>query len=137
MMQHRQSVFAFDIHIRRDVDETAFPSASKCWGKTFRKERPTRRTGENHNLPVDHGPVRPAYGFRLDYGGYSVALSGDTRPSDKLVKFCRGVDVLIHEVLDPEVLRKQHPSEQLSQAIVRHHTTPEQAGSIFARVEPR
>lgn len=64
-------------------------------------------------------------------------LSGDTRPSDNLVKFCRGVDVLIHEVLDPQVLRKQHPSEQLFQAIVQHHTTPEQAGSIFARVEPR
>jgi ribonuclease BN (tRNA processing enzyme) len=36
---------------------------------------------------VDHGRVKPAYGYRVDHGGHSVALSGDTRPSDNLVAF--------------------------------------------------
>ena len=39
---------------------------------------------------VDHGAVAPAHGYRVDYGGHSVVLSGDTKPSDNLVKFARG-----------------------------------------------
>lgn len=53
------------------------------------------------------------------------------------MKFSQGVDVLIHEVVDPVALRKLKPSEKLFQAIVGHHTTPEQAGEIFTRVKPR
>jgi hypothetical protein len=30
-------------------------------------------------LEVDHTPVKPAFGFRIDYSGRSVVLSGDTR----------------------------------------------------------
>jgi ribonuclease BN (tRNA processing enzyme) len=86
---------------------------------------------------VDHGPVKPAFGYRLDHGGRSVAISGDTRPSDNLVAFSKGVDVLIHEVVDDVSLRKLAPSQRLFEAIVGHHTTPEQAAEIFKRVGPR
>jgi len=138
MMHYLQSAFAFDIHIRRDVDEKASPEGIKVFARDIQEGVAYEKNGVKiTSFLVDHGPVKPAYGFRLDYGGHSVALSGDTRPSENLVKFCRGVDVLIHEVIDPEVLRKQRPSEQLFQAILRHHTTPEQAASIFTRVQPR
>jgi ribonuclease Z len=87
---------------------------------------------------VDHGPVRPAYGYRVDYQGRSVAISGDTRPSESLVAASKGVDVLLHEAIDADFLRRQErPSEQLFQAIVAHHTTAEQAGEVFRRVAPR
>jgi ribonuclease Z len=33
---------------------------------------------------VDHTPVHPAFGYRIDYAGRSVVLSGDTRLSEKL-----------------------------------------------------
>jgi ribonuclease BN (tRNA processing enzyme) len=46
---------------------------------------------------VDHGPVKPAFGFRFDGGGRSVAVSGDTAPSENLMRACQGVDCLIHE----------------------------------------
>jgi ribonuclease Z len=138
MMQHLQLAFAFDIHIRRDVDEKAPPEGIKVLAHDIQEGVAYEKNGVRiTSFLVDHGPVKPAYGFRLDYGGRSLALSGDTRPSENLVKYCRGVDVLIHEIIDPEALRKQHPSEQLFQAIVRHHTTPEQAADIFARVKPR
>jgi ribonuclease Z len=45
---------------------------------------------------VSHGLVKPSYGYRVDYAGRSVALSGDTSPSDSLVAACKRVDVLIH-----------------------------------------
>jgi len=49
---------------------------------------------------VDHGPVKPAFGFRFDGGGRSVVVSGDTRPSENLVRWSQDVDCLIHECCD-------------------------------------
>ena len=46
---------------------------------------------------VVHDPVKPAFGYRFDYGGRSVVVSGDTAPSPNLVKQARGADVLVHE----------------------------------------
>src|SRR5262249_8396864 len=46
---------------------------------------------------VVHDPVKPAFGYRFDYGGRSVVVSGDTAPSPNLVAQARGADVLVHE----------------------------------------
>ena len=46
---------------------------------------------------VDHG-IKPAYGYRIDYEGRSVLLSGDTRLNENVIKYGEGVDLLIHEV---------------------------------------
>src|SRR5438477_7082946 len=46
---------------------------------------------------VAHDPVKPAFGYRFDYGGRSVVVSGDTGPSPNLVAQARGADVLVHE----------------------------------------
>jgi ribonuclease Z len=46
---------------------------------------------------VAHDPVKPALGYRFDWGGRSVVVSGDTAPSPTLVTQARGADVLVHE----------------------------------------
>jgi len=46
---------------------------------------------------VAHDPVRPAFGYRFEYGGRSVVVSGDTAPTPNLVAQARGADVLVHE----------------------------------------
>src|SRR5208282_3795868 len=47
---------------------------------------------------VDHGEfIKPAFGYRIDYQGRSVVLSGDTRFSENLIRFSQGTDVLFHE----------------------------------------
>jgi ribonuclease Z len=33
---------------------------------------------------VDHATAKPAFGYRIDYGGHSVVLSGDTRLSEPI-----------------------------------------------------
>ena len=49
---------------------------------------------------VDHGnPPIPSFGYRVDFGGRSVVISGDTRRSDNLVRFARDTDLLVHEVM--------------------------------------
>ena len=85
---------------------------------------------------VDHGErIKPSLGYRIDYRGRAVVLSGDTRPSDNLVRVAAGTDVLFHEVAAarPELLTLSPAARR----IIGHHTTPEQAAIVFARVHPR
>jgi ribonuclease Z len=85
---------------------------------------------------VDHGDlIKPAVGYKIEYQGHSVLISGDTRLSEEVVRHGTGVDLLIHEVaaMDPEAL-KRTPALQ---PILAHHTTPEQAGTVFARAKPK
>ncbi len=46
---------------------------------------------------VDHQPVEPAYGYRFEYRGRSVVVSGDTAKSKNLIAAAHGADVLVHE----------------------------------------
>lgn len=54
--------------------------------------------------PTDHRPVAPTVGFRLDHGGASVVLAGDTVPCDGLDRLAAGADVLVHTAIDAEVV---------------------------------
>jgi ribonuclease Z len=49
--------------------------------------------------------VKPAFGYRFDYGGRSVVVSGDTAPSANLVTQARGADVLVHEAQSQALVR--------------------------------
>jgi ribonuclease Z len=84
---------------------------------------------------VDHATAKPAFGYRVDYGDHSVVLSGDTRPSENLIRFSKGTDVLIHEVAwaRPELLSKS----PAARVIIGLHTTPKEAGTVFERIKPR
>src|SRR6202789_2051435 len=56
------------------------------------------------SILVDHGPVKPAYGYRFDYAGRSITISGDTSASENLAHRASGSDVLVHEGLSPELV---------------------------------
>jgi ribonuclease Z len=142
MMDHLQQAFAFDTHIRRDVDER-FPGE----GAKVVSHDISEGTVYEHNgvkvtaFLVDHGPVKPAFGYRVDYAGHSVALSGDTRPSENLVRFSKGVDVIIHEALDADIFSDlvvdTAEAHRQREQIAAHHTSPEQAGELFNRLKPK
>lgn len=88
---------------------------------------------------VDHPPLELAFGFRIDYGGRAVLISGDSRPSPNTIKNGAGVDVMIHEVMSPtmtDYIRENFTKEQYD-AIVGIHTTAEQAAEIFRQTSPR
>ena len=84
---------------------------------------------------VDHGPAKPAVGYRIDYNGRSVLISGDTRFDRNVIKYGAGVDLLIHEVLavNPALLQRVPPLK----AIFDLHTSPEQCGEVFALTKPK
>lgn len=139
MMDRLQQAFAFDIGMRRDVDEKAPPAGIKVVSHDIEQGVVYDEAGIKVTaFLVDHSPVAPAFGYRIDYGGQSVVLSGDTRVSENLIRFAEGVDVLIHEVLDEGTVREWFPTNPtFAAAILAKHTTPEEAGKIFASVKPR
>jgi ribonuclease Z len=107
MMRHLEDAFAFDIHMRRDVDESFSPDGIRIVSQDIQAGKVYEENGVTVTaFPVSHGLVKPSYGYRVDYAGRSVAISGDTTASDTLVAACRGVDVLIHEAIDLDVLRR-------------------------------
>jgi ribonuclease Z len=48
---------------------------------------------------VDHHPIDPAVGYRFDYRGRSVVISGDTNASDNLFAAAAGADIVFHDAL--------------------------------------
>jgi len=88
---------------------------------------------------VDHAPVSPAVGYRFDYGGRSVLISGDTTKSANLQHVAEGVDLLVHEALSPELVGVLHDAAvdagaanlvKITADIPDYHTTPVQAAEI-------
>jgi len=55
---------------------------------------------------VKHTPVEPAYGYRIDYKGRSAIFSGDTMATPSMAVVGKGVDVMVHEALQPEMMEK-------------------------------
>ena len=91
---------------------------------------------------VDHGPVKPAVGYRLAYKGRTVVLSGDTTPSAAVEREARGVDLLIHEGLSPRLVKllesgfARHARLSYAQVMAdirNYHTAPEDAAALAAR----
>lgn len=85
---------------------------------------------------VDHGPVDPAVGYRFDYKGRSLVISGDTAVSAALVANARGADLLVHEALQPRLVapmtqalsaRGLERTAQITRDILDYHASPEQA----------
>jgi ribonuclease Z len=85
---------------------------------------------------VNHGPVHPAFGYRIDYAGRSIVISGDTTPAPELVHQAENVDLLVHEALSPRLTNIMQASAtrhnqtglaHIFHDILNYHTTPEQA----------
>ncbi len=134
MIEHLEEAFAYDIKIRIE-DDKAPAEGSKFLVNEIKEGVIYEKNGVKViAFEVDHFPVVPAFGYRIEYNKHSVVLSGDTRYSENLIKYAKETDLLIHEVvLPPDSINKSDP--KLS--IIAHHTTPPQAGKIFNEVKPK
>jgi ribonuclease Z len=87
-------------------------------------------------FPVKHDPVAPAVGYRFDYNGRSIVVSGDTAYSDSLIENARGADILIHEAQANHMVEKMQAAAvkagnarlaKILGDIPSYHTSPEDA----------
>lgn len=85
-------------------------------------------------IRVNHAPIAPAFGYRIDYKGRSVSLSGDTIYSPSFVAASRGADLMLHEALNKDMVaalgkklgeRGQAANAQIMTDIQNYHASPE------------
>jgi ribonuclease Z len=91
---------------------------------------------------VDHRPVVPAYGYRIEYKGRVVVVSGDTASTPAISTAAKGADVLVHEALQPRLVAAitrglansgQARTAKITRDILSYHATPEQAAALAAK----
>jgi ribonuclease Z len=137
MMSHLEQAYEYDIRIRL-YDDRASPDGIVILAEDIGEGVVHEKGGVKITaFEVDHTPVKPAFGYRIDHAGRSVVLSGDTRVSDNLVRHAQGVDLLVHEVASPETFQRAGAPPERAKSVVAHHVTPEQAGEVFSRTKPK
>jgi ribonuclease Z len=136
LMSNLERAYAADIKIRI-ADEKLPPEGVAVEVEEFNSDGTIYRKNGVKVIAfeVDHGDViKPAYGYRIEYGGRSVVISGDTRFNENVIKHGLGADLLIHEVA---IARPELMTEAYIQRIMAHHTTAREAGIVFARARPK
>lgn len=137
MMSHLEQAYQFDIRIRL-YDDQARPDGVVLLAEDIKEGVVFDKGGVKITaFEVDHKPVNPAFGYRIDYGGRSVVLSGDTRVSENLIRHAQGVDLLIHEVVSPETFQRVPVDPEHARRVIAHHVSPEQAGEVFSKTRPK
>ena len=134
MMEHLPQAFHVDIRVR---SRNYSPDGVKLEADGINEGMVYDRNGVRiFAFEVDHGGEDlPAFGYRINYRSRSVVLSGDTTFNENLIRYARGADLLVHEVTAAAGTAAEN-EEQLKR-IRSNHTTPDQAGLVFARVQPK
>ena len=136
LMANLENAYALDIKIRL-VDEKLPPEGIATVVEEFEKDGVVY---DNDGVKViaftvDHGAdIKPAVGYRIEYKGRAVVISGDTRYDQNVIKYGTGVDLLIHEVC---IVRPELLSNPFIKRVVDHHTTPREAGQVFSLAKPK
>jgi len=136
LMSNLEKAYAADIKIRI-ADEKLPPQGAALAVEEFAADGVVyEKNGVTVTaFEVDHGDaIKPAYGYRIDYGGRAAVISGDTRYNENVVKYGAGADLLVHEVA---IARPELMSEPFIQRIMAHHTTAREAGLVFSRTKPK
>ncbi|HTG21872.1 MAG TPA: MBL fold metallo-hydrolase [Reyranella sp.] len=136
LMTHLEQAYALDISIRIE-DEKLSPKGAGIDVSEFNADGVVYETNGVKVIAfeVDHGAaIKPAYGYRIEYAGRAVVISGDTRFNENVIKYGAGADLLIHEVA---IARPELLAEPYIQRIMAHHTTADEAGIVFARTKPK
>jgi ribonuclease Z len=110
LMTNLERAYAADIRIRT-ADEHYPPEGIKVIADEFTADGVVyEKDGVRVTaFEVNHGDeIKPAYGYRVDYKGRSIVISGDTRFNENVIKYGTGADILVHEVsaVRPELLQR-------------------------------
>jgi len=90
-------------------------------------------------FPVTHQPIEPAVGYRFDYKGRSLVISGDTIQDARLTAAAQGADLLAHEAQNQDIVaRLKNAAHELGRSriekimgdIPSYHTSPVEAAQI-------
>lgn len=90
-------------------------------------------------FPVNHDPASPAVGYRFEYAGNVVVITGDTKKTEMLAEYAEGADILISEVLSFDLVNAMSDSltrlglerpAKLSRDVLDYHMDPVKVGEV-------
>jgi ribonuclease Z len=88
---------------------------------------------------VNHAPIHPAVGYRFDYKGRSVVISGDTTKIETTIKYSKDADILFHEGLSRNIVKQMEVEsgkagnsqlEKIMFDIQDYHASPVEAAEV-------
>ncbi len=84
----------------------------------------------------DHGiNIKPSFGYRIEYGGRTVVISGDTRYNAEVVKQSTHADILVHCVsITSDAQMKANPGYR---AIAAHLSSPDDVARVLNAAHPK
>jgi ribonuclease Z len=99
LMQNLERAYADDIRIRYEDEKNPMEGVAIAASEYASDSVVYEKNGVTVTaFEVDHGAlIKPAYGYRVDYDGRSVIISGDTRYSENLEKHAQGATLVVHE----------------------------------------
>jgi ribonuclease Z len=130
MTKHLIAAYAADLRFRQSWPENLPAEGARMEGVVIGPGSVLVDSGVRVvAIPVDHGHVQPAFGYRIEHEGRSVVISGDTKVSQPLIDQSAGVDVLIHSAWLPDA---RNPTPAAARSIA----SAEDAGRVFDQVKP-
>ena len=90
-------------------------------------------------IAVKHEPIHPSLGYRIDFNGKSLVISGDTDKSSNLIKHAVDADILLHEALAFDFIERAEQIQielghtrnaQILKDIRDYHTNPVEAAEV-------
>lgn len=136
MAYHIREAYQADIQIRIEGLEPANTTGHQVESKDveagviFRDENVTVTA-----FPVAHGGWPQAFGYRFDTPDRAIVVSGDTAPTDAIVEYCRGCDILVHEVYSQAGWDRRAPEWQRYHAA--SHTSAPALAELADRAQPK
>lgn len=135
MCEHLVKAHAFDLATRQEFSAHTSVEDASLHGEDVHPGTVHPGAATVTAIEVDHGIVKPAFGYRVESGGHSVVLSGDTRKNGALIQAARGCDVLVHEVA--AATEEAQQASEFTRQVLTYHTSPEEAGEVFTAAGPR
>lgn len=136
MTAHIERAFADDVRVRREGLEQANSTGYQVKvheirpGIVYRDQNVTVTA-----FLVKHGIWKEAYGYTFETKDRKIVISGDTAPTDEVVKACNGCDLLLHEVYNAKGEQLGIPHWQ--DYFRTFHTSPAELADIARRAHPK
>jgi len=140
MTQHLLAAYSEDIQIRTHGLEHEVPGGYRVNVHEIREGLVYQHDGVRVTaIRVPHGSWKEAFAYRIDTAERSIVISGDTRPSEALIKASIGVDVLVHEVYSAAHLAPENRpgGKDWPEYNRQFHTSDVELGAIAARAKPK
>ncbi len=144
MADHIEAAYAEDIRIRTSGGQ---PHKATGYGvevhelATTASDRPIYKDANVTvtAFPVKHGSWNTpgdirSFGYIFQTADRKIVLSGDTSPTDAVVKACNGCDVLIHEAYSQAGFDKRTPDWKAYHS--RYHTSAPELAKIANEAKP-